>query len=100
MLTKSEPSWRSPMPTRGAVMSSLELRLRKLEASAYAANVAKFSDAELGDYIRTLELRSPPWWDAVLARVLRHPSTFPIVRDAPFDAEIDHYFAGRHFPKL
>jgi len=79
-------------------MCSLELRVKKLEASAYAANLAKLTDAELDEYILTLkdgapdiltlEGGSPQWWDAVLARVARHPSAFPIVSDEQARAEM------------
>ena len=72
-------------------MQSLENRVAKLEAKAFKANLAKLTDAELDEYILTLkdgapdiltlEGGSPQWWDAVLARVARHPSTFPVVSD-------------------
>jgi len=64
-------------------MQSLEHRVAKLEAKAYTANIAKLSDSELDAYILTLEDGAPQWWDAILARVARHPSTLPIVHDDP-----------------
>ena len=78
-------------------MTSLENRVAKLEAKAYTANLAKLTDAELDEYILTLkdgapdiltlEGGSPQWWDAVLSRVARHPSAFPIISDEQAYAE-------------
>jgi hypothetical protein len=83
MLTKSEPSWLSPMPNRGTDMSSLDLRLKKLETAANTVHLAKLSDADLDAHILTLKDGSPGCYDAIIHRVLRYPSAFPVVHDDP-----------------
>ena len=70
-------------------MSSLDLRLKKLEVAASTVHLAKLSDAELDAYILTLMDESPGWYDAIIHRVLRHPSAFPVVHDDP-----DYLIAG------
>ena len=41
------------------------------------------TDEELDAYIKTLEVGSPAFYDAVIARVLRHRSAFPVVGEDP-----------------
>jgi hypothetical protein len=83
MLTKYVPSWRSPMPNRGATMSSLDFRLKKLETAAGTVHLAKLTDTELDSHILTLKDGSPGWYDAIIHKVLRYPSAFPVVHDDP-----------------
>ena len=64
-------------------MSSLDLRLKKLEVAASTVHLAKLSDAALDDHILTLMAGSPGWYDAIIHRVMRYPSTFPVVYDDP-----------------
>lgn len=70
-------------------MSSLDLRLKKLEVAASTVHLAKLSDVELDAYILTLIDESPGWYDAIVHRVLRHPSALPVVHDDP-----DYVIAG------
>jgi hypothetical protein len=83
MLTKCVPFWRSPQPNWGTTMSSLDLRLKKLETAANTVHLAKLTDTELDSHILTLKDGSPGWYDAIIHRVLRHPSAFPVVHDDP-----------------
>lgn len=64
-------------------MSSLEVRLKKLETAASTVHLAKLSDADLDAHILTLLAGSPGWYDAIIHRVLRYPSAFPVVHDDP-----------------
>lgn len=64
-------------------MSRLDLRLKKLETAASTVHLAKLSDTELDAHILTLMAGSPGWYDAIIHRVMRHPSTFPVVYDDP-----------------
>lgn len=48
------------------------------------------TDEDLDAYIRTLEVGSPAFYDAVIARVLRHRSAFPVVVDDPEHAGGGH----------
>jgi hypothetical protein len=88
MLTKCVPFWRSPSQTGGTTMSSLDLRLKKLETAANTVHLAKLTDTELDSHILTLKDGSPGWYDAIIHRVLRYPSAFPVVHDDP-----DHLLA-------
>jgi hypothetical protein len=71
-------------------MSSLDLRLKKLETAASTVHLAKLSDAELDAHILSLMAGSPASYDAIIHRVLRHPSAFPVVYDDP-----DHHPQAR-----
>jgi len=64
-------------------MSSLDLRLKKLEVAASTVHLAKLSDTELDTHVLTLLAGSPAWYEAIIHRVLRYPSTFPVVYDDP-----------------
>ena len=69
-------------------MSSLDLRLKKLETAANTVHFAKQSDADLDAHILTLMAGSPGWYDAIIHRVLRYPSAMPVIYDDP-----DHLIA-------
>lgn len=88
MLTQCVPSWLSPKPNRGSAMSSLEIRLKRLETAAGTVHLAKLSDAELDAHIHTLKDGSPGWYDAIIHRVMRYPSAFPVVHDDPDYTEL------------
>ncbi len=70
-------------------MSNLEVRLKRLETSANTVHLAKLSDADLDAHILTLMAGSPGWYDAIIHRVMRYPSAFPVVHDDP-----DYLIAG------
>ncbi len=70
-------------------MSNLEVRLKRLETAANTVHLAKLSDGELDAHILTLMAGSPVWYDAIIHRVLRHPSALPVVHDDP-----DHLIDG------
>ena len=73
-------------------MSSLDMRLKKLETAAGTVQLAKLTDTELDSHILTLKDGSPGLYDAIIHRVLRYPSAFPVVHDDP-----DYMIAGdRH----
>ncbi|MEO7938506.1 MAG: hypothetical protein ABIR55_07775 [Burkholderiaceae bacterium] len=63
--------------------TSLERRIALLESAQVKANLKSMTDEELSGHIRALEIGSPAFYDAVIARVLRHSSTFPIVVNDP-----------------
>ena len=64
-------------------MASLEKRVAQLEVTQGNTDLKAMTDDELNAYILTLEDGTPRWWDAVLARVMRHPSAMPVVKDDP-----------------
>ncbi len=64
-------------------MSSLEQRLKRLETAAGTVHLANLSDTELDAHIITLLAGSPGWYDAIIHRVLRYPSAFPVVYNDP-----------------
>lgn len=68
-------------------MSSLDMRLKKLETAAGTVQLAKLTDTELDSHILTLKDGSPGLYDAIIHRVLRHPSAFPVVHDDPDHTE-------------
>lgn len=70
-------------------MSSLDLRLKRLETAAGTVHLAKLSDADLDTHVLTVLPGSPGWYDAIIHRVMRYPSAFPVVHDDP-----DHLNAG------
>jgi hypothetical protein len=70
-------------------MSSLDLRLKKLETAANTVHLANLSERELDSHILTLMAGSSGWYDAIIHRVLRYPSAFPVVHDDP-----DYMIAG------
>ena len=63
--------------------TSLERRIALLESTRATANLKSMPDEELDAHIKTLEPGSPAFYDAILTKVLRHRSTFPIVMDDP-----------------
>jgi len=62
---------------------NLENRVARLEAGQAKADMERMNDEELDAYILTLEDGCPSWYDAIIARVMRHPSAFPVVHDDP-----------------
>jgi hypothetical protein len=70
-------------------MCSLNLRLKRLEAAAGKVHLATLSDADLDAHILTLMAGSPGWYDGIIHRVLRYPSTLPVICDDP-----DHLVDG------
>ena len=70
--------------------TSLEKRIALLEAARVKSNLKAMTDKELDRHIRTLEVGSPAFYDAVIARVLRHRSAFPVVVDDPEHAGGGH----------
>lgn len=64
-------------------MENLEKRVASLEGAKVEANLKVMTDAELDDYILTLESGSPICSKAIITRVLRHPSYFPVVKSDP-----------------
>ena len=71
-------------------MANLERRIAALERARLPADLKSMTDEELDPPIRTLEASSAAFYDAVLARVHRHPSFFPVVVNDP------EYAGGRH----
>jgi hypothetical protein len=57
---------------------NLESRLAKLEAVVFSVDFGKLNDVELRAHIETLPFESSAMYAAIVALVLRHPSTFPI----------------------
>ncbi len=70
--------------------TSLEKRIALLEAARVKSNLKAMTDEELDRHIRTLEVGSPAFYDAVIARVLRRRSAFPVVVDDPEHAGCGH----------
>lgn len=70
--------------------TNLEKRVALLETARVKSNLKAMTDVELGEYIKALEVGSPAFYDAVIARVLRHPSAFPVVVDDPEHAGGGH----------
>ena len=70
--------------------TSLEKRMALLETARAKSNLKAMTDEELGAYIKTLEVGSPAFCDAVIARVLRHRSAFPVVGEDPEHAGGGH----------
>ena len=62
-------------------MPSRKQRLTQLEGARAKADIKAMSDGELDAYIATVG--APECYAAMVARVLRHPSVFPVVRDEP-----------------
>ena len=71
-------------------MTSLEKRVALLEVTQGNKDLKAMTDDELSAYILTLEKGAPRWWDSVLARVMRHPSAFKVVKDDPDHAGGEH----------
>ena len=67
-------------------MANLEKRIASLEGAKVDANLKTMTDAELDDYILTLESGSPICFKAIITKVLRHPSYCPVVKS---DSEWD-----------
>ena len=70
--------------------TSLEKRIALLETARAKSNLKAMTDEELDAYIKTLEVGSPAFYDAVIARVLRHRSAFHVVGEDP-----EHAGGGR-----
>ena len=64
-------------------MTDLKQRLTLLEGARAKADIKAMSDDELDTQIRTLGVGSAECYAAIVARVLRHPSVFPVMRDEP-----------------
>lgn len=64
-------------------MSNLEKRIALLEGARAVANLKAMTDDELMAHAGTLESGSPGWYDAILTKVMRHPSAFPVVAIDP-----------------
>ena len=64
-------------------MTDLKQRLTLLEGARAKADIKAMSDDELDTHIRTLGFGTPECYAAIVARVLRHPSVFPVVHDDP-----------------
>lgn len=69
-------------------MTTLNQRLTVLEGMRSKADIKGMSDDYLDAYINTLEVGSVDCRAAMFARLLRHPSAFPIVRDDPLFAAV------------
>jgi hypothetical protein len=68
-------------------MTALEHRVAKLEADLLKVRFEELSDDELRAYAATFPFKSPKQYEAIIALVLRHPSTLPIIYDDPDWAE-------------
>lgn len=62
-------------------MTNLNQRLMRLEGARAVADIKAMSDEALDAHIRTLTFGTAECYAAIVARVLRHPSVFPVVRD-------------------
>lgn len=69
-------------------MTSLNQRLMRLEDARSKADIKAMSDEALDAHIQTLTFGTAECYAAIVARVLRHPSVFPVVKDA--------VYGGRH----
>lgn len=68
-------------------MTSLEHRVAKLEAELLKVRFEELTDDQLRAHAATLPEGSPAMYEAVIALILRHPSTLPIIHDDPAYAE-------------
>lgn len=68
-------------------MLNLESRVSKLEAVLSKVTLSELTDDQLRAHIDTLPSGSRAMYEAVIALVLRHPSTLPIIHDDPAYAE-------------
>lgn len=68
-------------------MQNLEHRVAKLEADLLKVRFDELTDDELRAHAATLPFKSPKQYEAIIALILRHPSTLPIVYDDPAYAE-------------
>ena len=64
-------------------MASLERRLALLERARSNTDLRDMTDEELDAYIRVLDPGSPQFFRFAIARVMRHPSTLPLVEIDP-----------------
>ena len=64
-------------------MTALEHRVAKLEAELLKVRFDDLSDDELRAYAATFPFKSHKQYEAIIALVLRHPSTLPIIHDDP-----------------
>lgn len=69
-------------------MSSLNRRVVKLEAELLKVRFDDLSDDELRAYAATFPFKSPKQYEAIIALILRHGSTFPVVSDEQARAEM------------
>lgn len=65
--------------------TNIKKRIECLESVQTKADLAAMTDEQPDAHIRTLEFKSPESYSAIVTKVLRHPSTLPIVRDVPPD---------------
>lgn len=70
--------------------TNLEKRIALLETARVKSHLKTMTDVELDVYIKALEVGSPAFYDAVIARVLRHLSAFPVVVDDPEHTGVGH----------
>jgi hypothetical protein len=68
-------------------MATIATRLARLETATSTVHLAKLTDTELDSHILTLKDGSPGWYDAIIHKVLRYPSAFPVVYDDPDHTE-------------
>ena len=68
-------------------MPSLEHRVAKLEAELLKVRFEELSDDELRAHAYSLPFKSPKQYEAIIALILRHGSTLPIIHDDPAYAE-------------
>ncbi len=71
-------------------MSNIETRLAKLEAELLKVRFDDLSDDELMAHAATFPFKSPKQYEAIIALILRHGSTLPIIYDDPAYAERQH----------
>jgi len=62
-------------------MTNLNQRLMRLEGARAKADIEAMSDEALDAHIQTLTFGTTECYAAIVARVLRHPSVFPVVKD-------------------
>ena len=60
-------------------MANLEKRVAKLECARADVTLKAMTDDELDDYILNRETGSTDLYKAIIAKVLRHLSSFPVV---------------------
>ena len=72
-----------PLDLKGLAMQNLEHRVAKLEAELLKVSFEELSDDELRAHACSLPFQSPRQYKALIALILRHPSTLPIIHDDP-----------------
>ena len=61
--------------------TGLKRRVALLESAKAKVDLKSLTDEELDARIRTLTAGSSGFYETVLARICRHPSTIPVVAD-------------------